>query len=124
MEPVIAELSPEREKELIEEIANYFHKFGMGTTTILFMESFRGLERITSQMGRVFIGPFFSVFGIHKADEIFALMEKRGNYEKIIDLIEELVNEEKKKEKEESEKSKDKGRFTKFRMWISNKINQ
>lgn len=113
--PVIAELSPEEEKELIDEMAQYVHKFGMGTTAILFLESSKGVEYLASQMGRVLIGPYFNLMGINKLDKVFAFLETKGNLERLIKRVEELVDEEKKKEKEMKETKKERNNiFSRF----------
>lgn len=101
------EITPEDEDEMIMKIANKVHEYGMDVAAILMIESFKPLTFIGAQMGRFFVSPLISVFaedwGIG-GEKFFRIFEKHENVEKLIQAVEKLTEEEKKKE--EAEKAK------------------
>jgi len=97
------EITPEREEELIRKIAETIVKYGMGTPAILFLETYKPLTYIGSQLGIVYLSWVLPLFGDLGYDAL-ALFEKRENVERIIRTIEELMKEEDLKEKEEKER--------------------
>ncbi len=100
---------PERQKELLEKIANQIVKRKLTTPAIMFFESVKPLSFIGSQ-GMVFLQPFVQAFLNRKEyDEITLMMEERENVEKLLCEIERQEaewQEREKREKEEARKQK------------------
>ncbi|MFH2110119.1 MAG: hypothetical protein ABIJ47_02540 [Candidatus Bathyarchaeota archaeon] len=87
------EVTPEEEARVIEWTAREFHKYGLETAGILFLESGKPLAFIGSQIGSVFVMPFLPFFGdsaYTKGDKFFKVFQKRDNLEKLIKRLEEL----------------------------------
>jgi hypothetical protein len=106
------EITPEDEDEMIKNIANTIHKYGMDVAAILLIESIKPLSYIGAQMGRFFISPFLPAFSENLelgGEKFLQVFEKRENVEKLIVTIEELAKEEKaKKEAEKQRKLEEK----------------
>ncbi|MEM2094756.1 MAG: hypothetical protein QXI32_05615 [Candidatus Bathyarchaeia archaeon] len=95
-------LTPEREKELIEKIAQWTVKYSMETPTIIFLQSVKPIGRTIGALG-VFYGsafmglsPGISQYGM----EAVSLFDNPDNIEKIISRIEELSLEKQRAEEE------------------------
>jgi len=106
------EIAPAEEDELINKIAEKIHDFGMEVVAILLLETVKPLSYIGGQMGHVLIFPYLPFFGDNisqKGKKLFATFEKPTNVEKLIGLLENMV--EKKPEKslknEQSAETKD-----------------
>ncbi|HUV34292.1 MAG TPA: hypothetical protein VMW22_05135 [Candidatus Desulfaltia sp.] len=87
------EVTAEEEAKVIEWTAREFHKYGLETAGILFLESGKPLAFIGSQIGSVFVMPFLPFFGdsaYTKGDKFFKVFQKRDNLEKLIKRLEEL----------------------------------
>jgi len=87
------EVTPDEEARVIEWAAREFHKYGLETAGILFLESGKPLAFIGSQIGSVFVMPFLPFFGdsaYTKGDKFFKVFQKRDNLEKLIKRLEEL----------------------------------
>ena len=87
------EVTAEEEARVIEWTAREFHKYGLETAGILFLESGKPLAFIGSQIGSVFVMPFLPFFGdsaYTKGDKFFKVFQKRDNLEKLIKRLEEL----------------------------------
>lgn len=98
--------SPERQKELLEKIANQIVKRKLTTPAIMFFESVKPLSFIGSQ-GMVFLQPFVQAFlNRREYDEITLMMEERENVEKLLCEIEKQEAEWQEREKREKEESK------------------
>jgi len=88
------DVSPESTDGMIDKIAKRIVDAGMEAPAILTLETYKPLNWISSQMGRVMIAPWFGVLGwdaMHKADAYMAIFEDRENVEKLIRRIEELA---------------------------------
>ena len=103
------ELTREQEEEVIRKTAKRIHNSGMGTAAIWFASTVKPLAHIGSSFGRVFIYPYLwimkgdvSLWG----DRFFTTFYDSENYEKLMNLLEEMDEEDKKKNKVEKEKNK------------------
>ncbi len=99
------EITPEDEEMYIRKIAEVIHQYGMEVPAILFLESTKPLAYIGGELGRFFVSPFLPIIseeiGI-KGEKFFMIFEKRGNVEKLIQLVEEMSQKEKEKTPEEA----------------------
>ena len=92
------EAAPEAEDEMIKSIAQRIHKAGMDTMALIMIESMKPLALALTHMGRLIISPFLPVFGkdiTSKGEQFFQTFEKSKNMEKLIGVIEELIEEDK-----------------------------
>jgi hypothetical protein len=98
--------SPERQKELLEKIANQIVKRKLTTPAIMFFESVKPLSFIGSQ-GMVFLQPFVQAFlNRREYDEITLMMEERENVEKLLCEIERQEAEWQERERAEKAESR------------------
>lgn len=98
--------SPQRQKELLEKIANQIVKRKLTTPAIMFFESVKPLSFVGSQ-GMVFLQPFVQAFLNRKEyDEITLMMEERENVEKLLCEIERQEAEWQEREKREKEEAR------------------
>lgn len=89
------EPSAKEEEQLIEQVAQKIHQYGMETPAIFFLESSKPLVWVGGEMGRFFITPFMPILGDNmgvKSEKFLIVFEKRENIEKLIIRLEELVN--------------------------------
>ena len=95
-------LTPEREKELIEKIANWTVKYSMEMPTILFLQSVKPIGRTVGALGVFYGSAFMGITpGISQyGQEAVSLFDNPDNVEKIIGRVEELSLEKQKKDKE------------------------
>jgi hypothetical protein len=88
--------SPEREKEIIEIVAQTIvRKHDMGTMATLFLESQRPLVYVYGEMGQLFT-PFLGVFGsdtVVQAEEYLITFKKRENIDQLVNRIREIQEE-------------------------------
>jgi hypothetical protein len=89
-------MSPEREKELIDKLATFVIDRHMETPAILFLESYKPLSFVAGQFGMFYLAPLMPLFGPWSKEGI-ALLQKRENVERLIQRIEELSEERRKK---------------------------
>jgi glycogen debranching enzyme len=90
------EVEPDDVDEVIEKVARKIVEAKMETVAILSLEMMRPLSRISSQMGRIMVAPWFGIFGwdtMEKADMYMAVFEDRENVKRLIMRIEELAGE-------------------------------
>ncbi len=97
------ELSPERQKELIDKIAKYIVDYRMETPAILFLESVKPLAFVGGQLATFYLAPFLPLVG-RWGEEAIALLQSRENVERLLQRIEELI----KKEEEPVQSTKEK----------------
>ena len=90
------DMSPEREKELIDKLARFVIDRHMETPAVLFLESYKPLSFIAGQFGMAYLSPLMPLFGPWSKEGL-ALLQKRENVEKVIKRIEELSEERTKK---------------------------
>ncbi|MDW8051755.1 MAG: hypothetical protein RMJ83_04645 [Armatimonadota bacterium] len=84
-------LSEAQKQELIDALAHQIVKRGLASPAILFLELNKPLAFIGSQAGIVlspFLAPFF---GFDKIDLYTQLMSERENWDRLIERIEELA---------------------------------
>lgn len=101
------EITPEEEERYIRMIAEKIHQSGFGVVGILLLESVKPLSFIGSQMGRFFLSPYLPALGEKigvGGEKLFQIFEKHENMERLISIIEELEQGEKKKSEKDSEK--------------------
>lgn len=82
-------MTPEREAELIKEIAKRVVDHHLETPTILFLETMKPLSFVASQFGSVYLGPLTPLLGGWSEDGL-ALLQKNENIERLLQKIEEL----------------------------------
>jgi len=103
------DISKEEREKLLDQLASKIVKWNMGVPGIMFFDSTKYLNRVGSQF-LVFSSPIVdSIFPSWEIDKFAAILEKRSSVEYLLDKIEELENEKRKKEKkikEERRKNK------------------
>jgi len=95
------DLSPEREEELIEKLANAFVKRGLGLMGRMLLESGGPLTSMFAEFYMGIYGPFFDFLEV---DEYVALLRNKRNLKRLLKRIEELDKEKERAEKERKEK--------------------
>jgi hypothetical protein len=61
----------------------------MGSVAVFFLESFRPMSSLWSQLLRLYVGPFLMVIGPEKVEKLFKFLDKPENLEYFIRRIEE-----------------------------------
>ncbi len=84
------DLSPEKEKELIDKMASFIVDNNLGLMAQILFESGEPVTRIFSTLGIGLFGPYLEFFGV---DTVFALFRKQGNVHALIERINELEDE-------------------------------
>jgi exonuclease I len=103
------DINPEEKKKIIEQIADKIYEYKMETMAIVTLESMKPLTYIGGEMSRFFLAPILPILGhnLNEAGEKYiAIFEDRKNIEKLIQLLEQKIDEEK---KDKDEKSSDSG---------------
>jgi len=91
----------ERQKELLEKIADRIVRYRMAMPAILFLESVRPLNYVGSQ-AMVFLAPIVhSLFSAREYDEVQQALEHRETISYFVEMLEEKEDEVLKKEKQE-----------------------
>lgn len=99
------QMTPEEEEEFIRKIAQKIHDYGLEAPAILMLETFKPLNYIGAQMSRFMVQPFLPALGDSvgvAGEKMIRIFEKRENLEKIMNLVEELAREDRKKKKAEA----------------------
>lgn len=109
------EVTPEREKEIIEKIARAIVEYDMEVPALLVLSGIKPLSYVSSNFARMLFGAYLPV----SSGDYLSVFEKSANFEKIMKRVEEL-REEKKKEKEK-EKSKKLGIMEKLKRSLGKK---
>ena len=102
-------ITPEEETELIQKIAEHVHKHKLEDLAGILLETAKPLSFIGTQMGRFFLSPYLPVLGDNleaSSEKILHVFEKRKNFERLLQRIDQLQLEENRKEKERKEKEK------------------
>jgi len=94
------EISPEREQEIIEKIANAIVKYGLSLPTLFVGPAFVPTSTIFSHVVLVPASPFLEMLGIDM-NEYIAFFYKKDNVWRILDRVDDLKN-----AKEEAERQK------------------
>ena len=102
------EVTPERQTEIIEKIAQSIVKHGMETPGILFLHTMRPVTYFSSHMALVMFGAFLP----DSALDYIKVFEKKENIEKSLSRIDELVRE------KENEKPKGPGVIKRLREYL------
>ena len=96
------DLPPEKEKEIIDRLANAFVKRGLGMMGRMLLESGGPLTSMFAEFYMGIYGPFFDFLEV---DQYVALLRNKRNLKKLVKRIEELEE-----EKERAEKERKKGK--------------
>ena len=102
-------ITPEEEEELIQKIAEHVHKHKLEDLAGIVLETAKPLSFIGTQMGRFFLSPFLPILGDNleaSSEKLLHVFEKRANFEKLLQRIDQLQQEENRKEKERKEEEK------------------
>lgn len=103
------ELTPEQEEELIQKLAKKIHNHGLDAAVIWFASTVKPLSHIGSQFGRAFIFPYLWLMGEETSlwgDRFFTTFYDKENYEKLMNVLEEMSEEDKNKKKVVEEMNK------------------
>ena len=86
-------LSEEQKTKLIDALAQQVVKRGLSVPAVLFLELHKPFAFIGSQAGIVF-APFLApFFGFDRIDQYTQLLSERENWERLVERIEELTEE-------------------------------
>jgi hypothetical protein len=86
-------LSEEQKAQLIDALAQQVVKRGLSAPAILFLELHKPFAFIGSQASIVF-SPFLApFFGFDRVDQYTQLLSERENWERLVERIEELTEE-------------------------------
>jgi hypothetical protein len=86
-------LSEEQKTQLIDALAQQVVKRGLSVPAVLFLELHKPFAFIGSQAGIVF-SPFLApFFGFDCVDDYTQLLSERENWERLVERIEELTEE-------------------------------
>ena len=86
-------LSEEQKTQLIDALAQQVVKRGLSVPAVLFLELHKPFAFIGSQAGIVF-SPFLApFFGFDRVDQYTQLLSERENWERLVERIEELSEE-------------------------------
>lgn len=103
------ELTPEEEEKILRKIAETIHKYRMDVVAILTIETMKPMTYFGAQMGRFLLSPYLPALGENagiSGEKLFQILEKHDNSEKLIQMIEELVEEDE-RQKREAKKAKE-----------------
>lgn len=87
-------LSEEQKAQLIDALAQQVVRRGLTVPAILFLELNKLLAFIGSQAGIVFSPFLVPFFGFDRIDQYTQLLSERENWERLVERIEELAQEE------------------------------
>lgn len=100
------EISEERKKEVMGKLAEGIVNRRLTAPAIMFLESIKPLNYISSQVMIFFEPVILSIFSIAQYREIAIILEERGAIERIIEMIEEYDSKSKTAQKKEKEEKK------------------
>jgi len=98
------EPEPEKQEEIIKQMAEIVYKYDMDLGAIFLLEAVKPFASVGSQLARFMVAPFIPFVG-ERSIPYLATFERKENVEKLIRLIEER-SEEDRKRKEEEKKAK------------------
>lgn len=90
-----------QEEEIIEYIARFIVDEHLEAFMVPVLEFSRPFGWIGGQLGRFMIGPWLYLFGGSRFIKYFSFLEKKENFEKVVERIEELLKTQKEKGKKE-----------------------
>lgn len=90
------DLPPEEEEKLIQAMAKYLIDHKLDTMFLMVIQSGGPLTTMFSEFWMGLYGPYLDFFGV---DKYMALMRKRKNVEKLINMLEKVQDEKKEKKK-------------------------
>jgi len=96
------DLPPDKEKELIDKLAQAFVKRGLGLMGRMLLESGGPLTSMFAEFYMGIYGPFFDFLEV---DEYVALLRNKRNLKKLVKRIDELEQEKERAEKERKAKT-------------------
>ena len=90
------DLPPQAEEEVIDRMATFFVKNNIGLLAELVLQSGGPLTSLFANLWMGLYGPYFDVLGI---DRYMAVLRRKKNLQKVLDKIDELEEEKRKKNK-------------------------
>jgi hypothetical protein len=93
------EPEPEKQEEIIKKIAEIIYKYDMDLGAIFLLEAVKPFASVGSQLVRFMVAPFIPFVG-EKSIPYLATFENKENVEKLIRLIEEHSEEDRKRREE------------------------
>jgi len=104
-------ISPEEVEEAIEKVARKIIDIGMGEVAVLALGLGYPFAYIGGQMGRVLISPYSVLFGKYEDsfNKYITIFEKRENIAKLINRLNDLIEEKREENKKRKEKAKNNG---------------
>jgi hypothetical protein len=75
--------------DMIERVSTKIVDSKMESIAIFFLESFRPMSSLWSQLLRLYVGPFLMIVGPEKVEKLFKFLDKPENLEYFIKKIEE-----------------------------------
>jgi hypothetical protein len=94
------EPDPEKQEAIIKHMAEIVYKYNMDLGAIFLLEAIKPFASVGSQLTRFMVAPFIPFVG-EKSIPYLATFENKENVEKLIRLIEERSEEDRKKREEE-----------------------
>lgn len=98
-----SETPAEKDDERIDKLAKMLtKKFGMGTPSILILETMKPIMFVGGELGRILLTPWLPILGTdteRSVHDYISTIVDRDNTEKLISRIEELIKEEKEERK-------------------------
>lgn len=82
------ELNPEREQNMLDQIAARIKRMKIEAPAIMMLETFKPVNRVVSQLYGLYAAPFMEIFGIRGYDYA-ALFNKKRNVKYLINKINE-----------------------------------
>lgn len=92
---MFSKITSEDENEVIEKLANFIVKKGMEIPATMFLEIFKPMAFVGTQMGLVGLFPILALMG-ESGFKFLRVLEKPENLERVLKRIEELVEKRKK----------------------------
>jgi hypothetical protein len=94
------EPDPEKQEAIIKHMAEIIYKYNMDLGAIFLLEAIKPFASVGSQLTRFMVSPFIPFVG-EKSIPYLATFENKENVEKLIRLIEERTEEDRKRREEE-----------------------
>ena len=94
------EPEPEKQEEIIKQMAEIVYKYDMDLGAIFLLEAVKPFASVGSQLARFMVAPFIPFVG-ERSIPYLATFENKENVEKLIRLIEERSEEDRKRKEEE-----------------------
>lgn len=90
---------PDEQKKMVKKIAGFISKYDLEAASIFIFELVKPVAYVMGGMSRMFLAPFFILAG-HDADVFLTTFEKRDNIEKLLELLENNMQQKKSSSKD------------------------